>query len=54
MAEVLAEQGIGVPFARVGFQDTVGETADMDYIMKKFGLDYQTIAAKAKELVRLK
>lgn len=54
VAEVLAEQGIGVPFARVGFQDTVGETADMDYIMKKFGLDYQTIAAKAKELVRLK
>lgn len=50
VAEVLAEERLAVPFSRIGFCDSVGETADMDFIMKKFGLDCRTIAACAKEL----
>lgn len=53
-AEVLAEERLAVPFGRVGFHDTVGETADMNFIMKKFGLDCRTIAARAKALAAAK
>lgn len=54
VAEVLAEERLAVPFGRIGFHDTVGETADMDFIMKKFGLDCHTIAARAKDLAAAK
>lgn len=54
VAEVLAEERLGVPFSRIGFHDTVGETADMDFILKKFGLDCHTMAARAKELLTIK
>lgn len=54
VAEVLAEERLAVPFGRIGFCDTVGETADMDFIMKKFGLDFRTIAARAKRLATAK
>lgn len=54
VAEVLAEHRLAVPFGRIGFRDVIGETADVPYILKKFGLDAQAIAARAKELVALK
>ena len=54
VAEVLAERRLGVPFGRIGFRDVTGETADVPYILKKFGMDAPAIAGLAKELVALK
>jgi transketolase len=50
VAEALAEHALAVPFARIGFPDTVGETGTADYIQKKFGLSRDSIVKKAKEL----
>ena len=54
VAEVLAERRLAVPFGRIGFRDVTGETADVPYILKKFGMDAPAIAGLAKELVALK
>ena len=54
VAEVLAERRLAVPFGRIGFRDVTGETADVPYILKKFGMDAPAIAGLAKELAALK
>jgi transketolase len=54
VAEVLAENALAVPFSRIGFLDTVGETGTMDYIMKKFELDADSITRRARQLVAAK
>ena len=51
VAEVLAESRLGIPFGRIGFKDTVGETATVDYIMEKYGLNADHIAASARKLL---
>ena len=50
----MAERRLAVPFGRIGFRDVTGETADVPYILKKFGMDAPAIAGLAKELVALK
>ena len=50
VAEVLAERRLAVPFGRIGFRDVTGETADVPYILKKFGMDAPAIAGLAKGL----
>jgi transketolase len=51
VAEVLAEEGFRGKFARIGIQDEFGEVGTQDYLVKRFGLDAETIAAQVKKLV---
>jgi transketolase len=52
VAEILAESCFGGKFARVGIMDEFGEVGPQDYLLKRFGLDAETIADKARVLVR--
>lgn len=51
VAEVLAESGFRGRFARIGIRDEFGEVGTQDYLTRRFGLDAQTLAAKARELL---
>jgi transketolase len=52
VAEILAGTGFGGRFARIGIMDEFGEVGTQEYLTKRFGLDAETIAAKARELLR--
>lgn len=51
VAEILAENGFHGKFARIGIRDEFGEVGSQDYLAKRFGLTWDKLAAKAKELV---
>lgn len=51
VAEVIAEEGIQIPFKRLGVPDTVGEVGTTDYLLHKFGMDAASVAAAAKLLL---
>jgi transketolase len=51
VAEILAENGFAGKFARVGINDEFGEVGTQDYLVKRFGLDAETLAEKAKRTV---
>jgi transketolase len=51
VAEVLAEAGFRGKFARIGIRDEFGEVGTQDYLTRRFGLDAETLAAKARELL---
>ncbi len=51
VAEVLADAGVGLPFRRLGVQDTFCEGGSTAYLMEKFGLDSFSIAQAAREVV---
>jgi transketolase len=51
VAEILAENGFRGKFARHGIRDEFGEVGTQDYLVKRFGLDAETLAAHAKELL---
>ena len=50
VAEVLAENGIGTKFRRLGIQDSFGITADLKWLINHFGISKQHIMEAAKEL----
>jgi transketolase len=52
VAELLAENGYHGKFARVGIRDEFGEVGTQDYLTKRFGLDAESLAAKARDLLR--
>lgn len=52
VAEALAENQCSVPFRRIGFPDTVGETGTLDYMKQHFGLDSESIVRTALELLQ--
>ena len=54
VAEVLMDEGIGLPFKRVGIQDTFCEGGTTPYLMNKFGLDALAIAAAARGVMTKK
>ena len=54
VAEVLAEEGIGLPFRRVGVRDRFCEGGTTGYLLEKFGLDRTAIAAAARDVVARK
>ncbi|MDV3426363.1 MAG: transketolase family protein [Bacillota bacterium] len=54
VAEVLSENRIAVPFFRIGVRDSVGETGSMDFILKKYHMDYKAIYEEAKKLIESK
>jgi transketolase len=51
VAEILAENGFHGKFARIGIRDEFGEVGSQDYLAKRFGLTWDKLAAKAKELI---
>lgn len=51
LAEILAENGFKGKFARVGVNDEFGEVGTQDYLVKRFGLDAETLAKRAKSLL---
>lgn len=51
VAEVIAEEGIQIPFKRLGAPDTVGEVGTIDYLLHKFGMDAAAIVTAAKSLL---
>ncbi len=51
VSEVLAENGIGVPFVRMGFPEKFGITGTLDYTLKTFGLDSFAIVKHAEQLL---
>ncbi len=53
VAEVLVEN-CPVPMARIGSQDEFGEVGMMDYLIKRFGMDADAIAERARALVAQK
>ena len=54
VAEVLADEGIGVPFKRVGVQDQFCEGGSTPYLMNKFNLDRFAIIKAAREVMEKK
>ncbi len=54
VAEVLADEGLGLPFKRVGLADRFAEGGSTDYLLTKYGLDSVAIAGAALEVVRRK
>jgi transketolase len=51
VAEILAEEGCGCKFARIGIRDEFGEVGTQDYLVNRYGLDVDTMVKKAKELL---
>ena len=51
VAELLMEEGVGVPFTRVGVRDRFCEGGTTPYLMKKFGLDSGAIADAARAVL---
>jgi transketolase len=51
VAELLAESGFSGKFARVGVKDCFGEVGTQEYLMKRFGLTAENLAATAKGLL---
>ncbi|MDR1249540.1 MAG: transketolase family protein [Treponema sp.] len=52
VAEILAEDGYHGKFARIGIRDEFGEVGTQDYLTKRFGLDADSLAARARELLK--
>jgi transketolase len=51
VAEILAENGCGCKFARIGIRDEFGEVGTQDYLVERFGLDVNSLVKKAQELL---
>ena len=54
IAETLAEAGLGLPFRRLGLMDQFGQSGKPAELLKHYGLDGASIAAKAKEVLAKK
>ncbi|MGI9366660.1 MAG: transketolase family protein [Rhizobiaceae bacterium] len=54
VAEVLMDEGIGLPFKRVGVQDRFCEGGTTPYLMNKFGLDAAAIVDAARGVMKKK
>ena len=52
VAEILAENGCGCKFARIGIRDEFGEVGTQDYLVDRFGLDVDSFVKKAQELCK--
>ncbi len=54
VAEVLVDEGIGLPFKRVGIQDRFCEGGTTPYLMNKFGIDAAAIANAVRGVMEKK
>lgn len=51
VAEVIAEEGISIPFRRLGVMDTAGEVGTVDYLLDKFHMNAAAIIAAYKGMM---
>ena len=51
VAEILAEEGLGIRLCRLGLQDTFAHGASKPYLMKKYGLDASALVGAIGELL---
>jgi transketolase len=51
VAEILAEEGLGIRLKRLGLNDTFAHGASKPYLMKKYGLDAGALVAAIESLV---
>ncbi|MDR1388862.1 MAG: transketolase family protein [Treponema sp.] len=51
VAELIAENGCGCKFARIGIRDEFGEVGSQDYLAKRFGLTADKLVEKARQLL---
>ena len=51
VAEVIAEEGISIPFRRLGAPDTAGEVGTVDYLLHRFGMDAAAVTTAAKAML---
>ena len=51
VAEILAEEGLGVKLRRLGLQDTFAHGASKPYLMKKYRLDASALVSAIGELL---
>ncbi|WP_108398969.1 transketolase family protein [Devosia submarina] len=51
VAEILAEEGIGVKLRRLGLDDTFAHGASKPYLMKKYGLDASALVVAIEDLL---
>lgn len=54
VAEALMDEGIGLPFKRVGIQDRFCEGGTTPYLMSKFGIDALAIAEASRAVMKKK
>ena len=54
VAEVLMDEGIGIPFKRIGIQDQFCEGGTTPYLMQKFGIDADAITRAATAVIQRK
>ena len=54
VAEVLMDEGIGIPFKRIGIQDQFCEGGTTSYLMRKFGIDADAITRAATAVIQRK
>ncbi len=52
VAEVIAEEGLGIPVKRWGIQDVFGESGDPKDLYKKHGLDKEGILERLREFYK--
>ena len=52
VSEVLAENGVSVPFKRVGVKDVFGQVGTAGYLQKEFGLTADDMIKTIKELLK--
>lgn len=51
VAEILAEEGLGIKLRRLGLQDTFAHGASKPYLMKKYGLDASALVSAIGQLL---
>ena len=52
VAEVLAENAIGIPFRSIGIKDSFGEVGQAEYLIERFGMATKHIAAAVKDTIK--
>jgi transketolase len=53
VAEVLAEEGVSIPFRRIGLKDVFGQSGDPEELLRIYGMDSGAIARTAKKLLNV-
>ena len=54
VAEIIAEEGLGVKLRRLGLNDTFAHGASRPYLMKKYGLDAEALVTAIQDLTKRK
>ena len=53
VAEIMAENGIGVPLKRIGLKDTYAHGASQKYLMREYDMDAQALVVSISKLMNM-